>query len=36
MKNIYSTIFSSTLFVEYDKDSISHFIINIFNPSQRV
>lgn len=25
MKNIYSTIFSSTLFVEYDKDSISFY-----------
>lgn len=36
MENIYSTTFPSTLFVEHDKDYISHFIMNVFDPSQRV
>lgn len=36
MKNIHSTVFPSALFVGHDKDSISHFIANVSNPSQRV
>lgn len=36
MENIYSTTFTPTQFVGYDKDSISHFITNVSNPSLRV